>query len=100
MRPGCKGYPREVRSRVISDVLNGKSYHQAAADNGVDRETVRRWCKAAGISGLVRTRRQPPENEPQAEIGISRRAYLLKILREALPEAVRAAREKYRNHIP
>ena len=94
-------YPAKAQAQALEMVRNGRTIYSTARVIGCSVSTVLCWCRRNGI--LSRFRKHAPEPAPVAkpsgedeETGRSRRAYLAKLMREALPGAIRAAREKMR----
>jgi hypothetical protein len=82
-------------------VRAGQSLCSVSRMLGCSLSAVWEWCRRNGVAS--RFRKHAPEPAPVAkpsgedeETGLSRRAYLAKLMREALPGAIRAAREKMR----
>lgn len=69
-------------------VRKGATYAQAAEAVGCYFRTVATWCRAEGIHPKRGRRAKPPER-PAREYGAKpphgRKAYLAKLLRDALP---------------
>lgn len=94
-------YTAETKEQALEMVRNGRTLYSTSRILGCSPTAVSLWCRRNGI--LSRFRKHTPEPAPVAkpsgkneETGRSRRAYLAKLLREALPGAIRAAREKMR----
>lgn len=90
----------ETKAKAVEMVRAGQSINSVARVLGYSPSAVWRWCRRNGIASRIRKHAPEPAPKPPSgeheETGRSRRAYLAKLMREALPGAIRAAREKMR----
>ena len=88
----------EVASRAVELVKGGSSVNEAARLTGASASAVRNWCRSAGVRSAYRQYAPERGGDPprREEVGESRRKYLLRLLRAALPEAIREVRERRR----
>jgi RNA polymerase sigma factor (sigma-70 family) len=48
---GRRGYDKEIKSKALSHIKEGKSLHWCETYLGVDHSTICRWAKSCGIKG-------------------------------------------------
>jgi len=80
--------------RRAAHAASSRAYYAAHRDYYAVRRARSRARQRA--QGPKTTRVRAPHNSKDGEVGESRRKYLLRLLRAALPEAVRKARERAR----
>ena len=79
-----KTYTTLQRRWAVDQVRHGATHREVAKALGCGVMAVGRWCREAGV---VSSYHQDDK---------SRRIYLARLMREALPEAIRKAREEMR----
>lgn len=91
-------YPQEVRDRAVELVRSGMSQSQAARVVGCGHALVSKWWRAECGTPYIRPKPKPrkPHKPTHADKDKFRRAYLARLMREALPEAIRKAHEEMR----
>lgn len=82
--------------QALEMVRGGVSCHQAAKRLGVGLGSVLHWCRKRGVKSKFRKNGATQPAGYRAEVGQTRERYLRKLMREALPEAVRNAAERNR----
>lgn len=85
---------------AIAQVRSGATRRSVAAALGCEEGAVQKWCKKAGLPKWARGRKDNPPvatNPPgtESEIRPSRRVYLARLLRDAIPDAIRHASQEF-----
>lgn len=96
---GCRPkFSQEVRDRAVELVRSGMSQTNAAKTVGCGHTVISHWVREAGGVPYIKSKRKPrkPHKPTHADKDKSRRAYLARLMRDALPGAIRKAREEMR----
>lgn len=99
-----KTYTTLQRRWAIDQVRHGATRRAVAAALGAEEGIVQYWCKKAGIPKKatrwergVKTASIPPE--PEDDTPKSRRIYLARLMRAAIPAAIEHAKREFRRKL-
>lgn len=101
-----KTYTTLQRRWAIDQVRNGATRRAVAAALGAEEGIVQYWCKKAGLpkkatrwgrGADVKTASIPPE--PEDDTPKSRRIYLARLMRAAIPDAIEHAKREFRRKL-